>query len=62
MLRVRTYCEAVTRAVSKGIAKMWRRDGMKGRVAASTFDRWLASDLWPAEATNAELLQFALGR
>jgi hypothetical protein len=44
------------------IAKMWRRDGMKGRVAASTFYRWFASDLWPGEATDAELLQFALGR
>jgi Initiator Replication protein len=44
------------------IAKMWRRDGMKGRVAASAFYRWLASDLWPGEATDAELLQFALGR
>lgn len=44
------------------IARMWRRDGMRGRVAASAFYRWLAADLWPGEATDAELLQFALGR
>lgn len=44
------------------IARLWRRDGMKGRVAASAFYRWLSSNLWPGEATDAQLLEFALGR
>ena len=44
------------------IAKAWRRDGVNSRIAASSFFRWLASSLWPAEGTAKELLQFAMTR
>jgi len=44
------------------IARAWRRDQVKSRVAASTFFRWLASSLWPGEVTDKELLEFALSR
>jgi hypothetical protein len=44
------------------IARAWRRDQVKSRVAASTFFRWLASSLWPEEVTDKELLEFALSR
>jgi plasmid replication initiation protein len=44
------------------IAKAWRRDGIKSRVAASTFFRWLAGTLWPGEVTDKELLEFAMSR
>jgi len=44
------------------IARAWRRDQVKSRVASSTFFRWLASSLWPGEVTERELLEFALSR
>lgn len=44
------------------IARAWRRDGIKSRVAASTFFRWLAGSLWPGEVTDKELLEFAMSR
>jgi plasmid replication initiation protein len=44
------------------IARAWRRDQVKSRVAASTFFRWLASSLWPGEVTDKELLEFAMSR
>lgn len=44
------------------IAKAWRRDGIKSRIAASTFYRWLASSMWPGEVTDKELLEFAMTR
>lgn len=44
------------------IAKAWRRDGIKSRVAASTFFRWLAGNMWPGEVTDKELLEFAMSR
>jgi hypothetical protein len=44
------------------IAKAWRKDGIRSRVAQSSFYRWLASDLWPAEVTDKELLEFAVSR
>lgn len=44
------------------IAKAWRRDGIKSRIAASTFFRWLASSMWPGEVTDKELLEFAMAR
>lgn len=44
------------------IAKAWKRDGIKSRIAASTFFRWLAGNMWPAEVTDKELLEFAISR
>lgn len=44
------------------IAKAWRRDGIKSRIAASTFYRWLANHMWPGEVTDKELLEFAITR
>lgn len=44
------------------IAKAWRRDGIKSRIAASTFFRWLADSMWPGEVTDKELLEFAMSR
>jgi len=44
------------------IAKAWRRDGVKSRIAASSFFRWLASTMWPGEVTAKELLEFAMAR
>ncbi len=44
------------------IARAWRRDGIKSRVAASTFFRWLASSMWPGEVTDKDLLEFAMSR
>lgn len=44
------------------IAKAWRRDGVKSRIAASTFFRWLASSMWPGEVTDKQLLDFAMNR
>lgn len=42
------------------VAKAWRKDGIDSRIAGSTFNRWLASVLWPGDATDAELLRFAV--
>jgi Initiator Replication protein len=44
------------------IAKAWRRDGVKSRIAASTFFRWLASAMWPGDVTDKQLLEFAMNR
>lgn len=44
------------------IAKAWRRDQVKSRIAASSFFRWLANNLWPGEVTDKELLEFAMSR
>ena len=44
------------------IAKAWRRDGIKSRIAASTYYRWLASVMWPGEVSDKELLEFAMSR
>ena len=44
------------------IAKAWRRDGIKSRIAASTYYRWLASVMWPGEVADKELLEFAMSR
>ena len=44
------------------IAKAWRRDGVKSRIAASSFFRWLASSMWPGEVTDKQLLEFAMDR
>lgn len=44
------------------IAKAWRKDGVKSRIAASTFYRWLAESLWPGEVTAEQLLEFAVSR
>ena len=44
------------------IARAWRRDGTKSRIAASTFFRWLAGSMWPGEVTDKELLEFAMAR
>ena len=44
------------------IAKAWRRDGVKSRIAASSFSRWLAASMWPGEVTDKQLLEFAMNR
>lgn len=44
------------------IARAWKRDGISSRVAASTFFRWYAAELWPGEVTDKELLEFAMSR
>jgi hypothetical protein len=44
------------------IAKAWRRDGVKSRIAASSFFRWLASSMWPGDVTDKQLLEFAMNR
>lgn len=44
------------------VAKAWRKDGIDSRIAGSTFNRWLAGVLWPGDATDAELLAFAMSR
>jgi hypothetical protein len=44
------------------VAKAWRRDGVKSRIAASSFFRWLAAALWPGEVTDKQLLEFAMER
>jgi len=44
------------------IAKAWRRDGVKSRIAASSFFRWLAGVMWPGEVTDKQLLEFAMNR
>jgi hypothetical protein len=44
------------------IAKAWRRDGVKSRIAASSFFRWLAASMWPGEVTDKQLLAFAMDR
>ncbi|MBV9891345.1 MAG: replication initiation protein, partial [Rhizobacter sp.] len=44
------------------IARAWRQDGVRSRIASATFYRWLAGDLWPGEVSDSELLAFALDR
>ena len=44
------------------IAKAWRRDGINSRIAASSFYRWLASQMWQGDVTDKELLEFAISR
>lgn len=44
------------------IARAWRRDGVKSRIAASSFFRWLATELSPGEVTDKQLLEFAMAR
>ena len=44
------------------ISKAWRRDGIKSRIAASSFFRWLAASMWPGEVTDKQLLEFAMSR
>ena len=44
------------------IARAWRRDGIHSRIAAGSFYRWLATQLWPGDVTDRELLEFAMSR
>lgn len=44
------------------IVKAWARDGVKSRVAATSFFRWLAIELSPGEVTDKDLLEFAMSR
>lgn len=44
------------------ISKAWRRDGVKSRIAASSFFRWLSAQMWPGEVTDKQLLEFAMDR
>jgi len=48
--------------VAAPIARAWRADGVKSRIAASTFYRWLAESMWPGEVTAEQLLEFAMTR
>jgi Initiator Replication protein len=49
-------------AMASPIAKAWRRDGVKSRIAASSFFRWLAASMWPGDVTDKQLLEFAMAR
>jgi hypothetical protein len=60
-LRARFETERLAQ-VAAPIARAWRRDGPASRIAATTFFRWLAQDMWPAEPTDRVLLDFALQR
>jgi hypothetical protein len=44
------------------IARAFKRDGVRSRVASGTFFRWLAAQLWPEPVTDTDLLEFALTR
>jgi len=44
------------------IAKAWKKDGVQSKIASSSFFRWLASELWPGEVSDSELLEFATSR
>ena len=44
------------------IAKAWRRDGIKSKIAASSFFRWVAGVTSAGEVTDKELLEFAMAR
>ena len=44
------------------IAKAWRREGIKSRIAATSFYRWLAAQMWRDPVTEKELLEFAMSR
>ena len=44
------------------IAKAWRRDGVKSKIASSSFFRWVAGVTSDAEVTDKELLEFAMAR
>lgn len=48
--------------VAPPIARAWRRDGPDSRIAATTFFKWLAQDIWPQEPSDRMLLDFALQR
>lgn len=48
--------------VTSIIARAWRKDGLKSRIAQGTFYGWLAESLWPGEVTAEQLLEFAMGR
>lgn len=44
------------------VAKAWRQDGVRSRLASSTFYRWLAASMWPGEVSDKQLLEFAINR
>jgi len=44
------------------IVKAWRRDREESKLAGSSFYRWVASESWPGDATDKELLEFAMSR
>jgi hypothetical protein len=44
------------------VAKAWRSAGTTNPVANAAFYSWLASELWSAEVTDRELLEFAVTR
>ena len=44
------------------IARAWRRDGPRSRIAATSFFRWVAQVTWPAQVTDRVLLDFALAK
>lgn len=48
--------------LAQPIAKAWRRDGIRSRIAASSFFRWLAGSMWPGEVSAEDLLKFAIER
>ena len=48
--------------VAQPIARAWRRDGPRSRIAATTFHRWLAHITWPEDPSDRVLLDFALAQ
>ena len=60
--QIARFEEARLGELASPIAKAWRRDGVKSRIAASSFFRWLAASMWPGEVTDKQLLEFAMNR
>jgi hypothetical protein len=44
------------------IEKAWKRDGVKSKIAASSFFRWLAHTTWSEEISDEKLIEFALSK
>lgn len=44
------------------IAKAWRRDGPRSRIAGTSFFQWLADVTWPEEENEKTLFDFALSK
>lgn len=61
-LKIASFESESLDAMAAPIAKAWRRDGIKSRIAASTFYRWLSKNMWPGEVTDKQLLEFAMSR
>ncbi len=60
--RIASFEQYQLQDLASPIAKAWRRDGIRSKVAATSFYRWLATELWPDEVTDKDLLEFAMTR